>query len=98
MSNNFLHEAHYPSRFKYIVAHPNSDLGDPNAADSLGYELVTFLPNADAGLYLYRRKEKFMSIGKMITLAIIVLVFSPIALAVLWWAGIFALMFHAMSV
>lgn len=37
----------------YVTAHPNSEMGDPNYADSIGYEFVCYTP---IGLMIYRRK------------------------------------------
>lgn len=38
---------------KYVSAHPDSQAGDPNYSDRVGYELVAIQPN---GLLIYRRK------------------------------------------
>ena len=42
------------SKSLYITVHPESAMGDPNYADTHGYELVTYTPE---GLLLYRRKS-----------------------------------------
>ena len=41
------------AREKYLIAHPESDIGDPNEADKRGYVLVAIKPT---GLLVYRRK------------------------------------------
>ena len=43
----------YIERSRYIDAHPESDLGDPNEAYKRGWVLVAIKPN---GLLVYRRK------------------------------------------
>ena len=39
---------------KYVTAHPNSQMGDPNYSDYLGYDFVAFQPD---GLMVYRRQS-----------------------------------------
>jgi len=41
---------------RYIVAHPDSELGEPNEAKKRGFVFVAFLPNKGDGLFLYRRQ------------------------------------------
>jgi hypothetical protein len=54
----------------YITAHPNSEMGDPNHAYTLGYELITYTPE---GLLLYHHKPtKSRSVFYLIVIAIIV--------------------------
>lgn len=38
---------------KYVIAHPDSELGDPNFADERGLDLVAIKPN---GFMVYRRR------------------------------------------
>lgn len=40
---------------KYVTAHPTSDMGDPNYADQIGYEFVSY---QSEGLLVYRRKDQ----------------------------------------
>jgi hypothetical protein len=45
--------AEMPGKAKYISAHPESEMGNPNYSDRKGYELVAIQPN---GVMIYRRK------------------------------------------
>lgn len=48
-----LSAASMSAKSTYVIAHPDSEMGDPNWTDRQGYELVTIQPN---GLMIYRRK------------------------------------------
>jgi hypothetical protein len=53
MTNLSFSAASMWSKSTYVLAHPDSEMGDPNWCDQRGYELVAIQPD---GLMIYRRK------------------------------------------
>ena len=62
--------ASFHARSRYVLAHPASDMGDPNYSEERGYDLVAIRPD---GLMVYRRRRRDVNLFWVVAPAVVVI-------------------------